>query len=515
MPNLYWKNKEIFEKPKTHENQIIYPFQILESVRSPTINKFISNNELIQRTTENNQKSQFKVNGWDNLLIWGDNRNVINSLIKIFSNKIKIIYIDPPFATGGNFKFKTLIGENNAFEVTKAYSDTWSGGIDAYIEFLYERLVLMKELLAEDGSIYVHLDWHISHYIKVILDEIFGKENFRNEIIWAYPAASAKTRRFFIRSFDSILFYTKSSEYTFNDDPGIYMDYSDRVKFALKEDDKGTFYYRGGSHNGKKLSRKVYIQENGIFPRDVWTDIPYIRANTLEYQAFSTQKPERLLKRIILASTNKDDIVADFFCGSGTTLAVAEKLGRRWIGSDVAKHAINISRKRILDIFNSKDLINWEKKYKKNPYPFKILSVNKNLQDINAYDEFLVNNIQKLKKKKLFQDIKFEIKILKDNNKVSIELLDYFVPNLDLIENRLKKKIQSFSDWIDSWTIDFNRQNSYFNMMWISYRTPKNRKLDLTSYRYYYEKSGKYQISVKVIDILGNETSQEYEISID
>jgi adenine specific DNA methylase Mod len=234
MPNLYWKNKDKFEK----STQISSPFQILESISSPPINKFIPNRELIQKNTEIMQTPQFKVNDWENLLIWGDNRDVMNSLIKKFSNKIKIIYIDPPFATGGNFKFKTLIGENDAFEINEAYSDAWKGGIDEYIDFLYERLVLMKELLAEDGSIYVHLDWHVSHYIKIVMDEIFGKENFRNEVIWAYPAASMRTRRFFIRSFDSILFYTKSSEYTFNDDPGIYMEYSDRVKFALKEDDK-------------------------------------------------------------------------------------------------------------------------------------------------------------------------------------------------------------------------------------------------------------------------------------
>ena len=129
-----------------------------------------------------------------------------------------------------------------------------------------------------------------------------------------------------MRSYDIILFYTKSDEYVFNDDPNIYMEYSNRVKNALKKDDKGTYYYRGGSHDGKKLSQKVYIDSNGVFPRDVWTDIPYIRANTAEYQGFSTQKPERLLKRIILASTKEKDLIADFFCGSGTTLAVAEQL---------------------------------------------------------------------------------------------------------------------------------------------------------------------------------------------
>ncbi len=439
MPNLNWKDKDKFRMSNTNKSQYIYPFHIRELNRYPLIDNIGLHNEIIKKKMEEYQKKEISSKEWINCLIQGDNKDIMNSLLQIYSKKIKLIYIDPPFATGGDFESKMFIGEKDAFEVTKAYSDSWNGGIDAYIDFLYERLVLMKELLAEDGSIYVHLDWHVSHYIKIVMDEIFGKENFRNEAIWAYPAASMRTRRFFIRSFDSILFYTKSSEYTFNDDPEIYMEYSDRVKFALKEDDKGMFYYRGGSHNGKKLSQKVYVTNKGIFPRDVWTDIPYIRANTLEYQAFSTQKPERLLRRIILASSNETDIVADFFCGSGTTLAVAEKLGRRWIGSDMAKHAINISRKRILDIYNSNDLINWEKKYKKNPYPFKILSVNKNFQDINAYDKFLVNNIQNEKKKTLFQDVKFEIKILKDNNKVSIELIDYFIPNLDLIENKLKK----------------------------------------------------------------------------
>ena len=223
----------------------------------------------------------------------------------------------------------------------------------------------MKQLLSSNGSIYVHLDWHVSHYVKIILDEIFGSENFRNEIIWSYPAASVQTRRFFIRSYDVILFYSKSEDYVFNDDPNIYMEYSNRVKNALKRDEKGIFYYRGGSHNGKKLSQKVYVKENGIFPRDVWNDIPYIRANTTEYQGFSTQKPERLMKRIILSSSNKKDLVADFFCGTGTSLIVAEKLGRRWIGCDIANHAIHITRKRLLDISKTNDLFSWKKNYDK------------------------------------------------------------------------------------------------------------------------------------------------------
>ena len=323
-----------------------------------------------------------------------------------------------------------------------------------------------------------------------------------------------RTRRFFIRSFDSILFYTKSSEYTFNDDPGIYMEYSDRVKFALKEDDKGMFYYRGGSHNGKKLSQKVYVTNKGIFPRDVWTDIPYIRANTLEYQAFSTQKPERLLKRIILASTNKNDIVADFFCGTGTSLAVAEKLGRRWIGSDIAKQAINISRKRILDVRNSNDLIDWKKKYDSRSQPFKILRNKGYTQGISPYKDFLVDNIQKKDIIPLIKDTKFDVNISEQDSKITVEIVDYIVPNLMIIKDRIKSRIKYFSDWIDSWSIDFNRQEYSFTTAWISYRTLKNRKLNLTSDPYIYNVKGKHKISIKVNDILGIETIQDYELVI-
>ena len=238
MPNLNWKDKDKFRMSNTNKSQHIYQFYVTELNRYPLIDKIGLHNEIIKKRMEEYQKKEISSKEWNNCLIQGDNKDIMNSLLQNYSKKINLIYIDPPFATGGDFESKMFIGEKDAFEVTKAYSDSWSGGIDVYIDYLYDRLTLMKKLLAEDGSIYVHLDWHVSHYIKIIMDEIFGKENFKNEIIWAYPAASAKTRRFFIRSFDTILFYTKSNDYTFNDDPNIYMEYSDRVKFALKEDDK-------------------------------------------------------------------------------------------------------------------------------------------------------------------------------------------------------------------------------------------------------------------------------------
>jgi adenine specific DNA methylase Mod len=433
----------------------------------------------------------------------------MKDLIPNYYKKIDLIYIDPPFATGGSFNFRLHIGNEKASEVVKSYSDSWKGGIDAYLSFLYERILLMKELLADTGSIYIHLDWHISHYLKILLDEIFGLDNFRNEIIWMYPAASAQTRRFFIRSYDVLLFYTKSDNYIFNDDPEIYMEYSDRVKNALKEDERGRFYYRGGSHNGKKLSQKVYLKQDGIFPRDIWNDIPYVRANTAEYQGFSTQKPERLLKRIILASTRENDVVADFFCGSGTTLAAAEKLGRKWIGCDLTEHAINICRKRILDIEHSNDLLAWKDKYNLSPKYFKILAVPVGNKDSYIRDQ-VIKGFQKFIP---INNPNFSVKIIKQDNNISINLIDYTVPYDDLVSENIMKNIKSYSDWIDYWAIDFDHTNNNFKAKWFSYRTPKNRSIRLTSDSFYFEGERSFNIAVIVTDILGITTTQTYIVN--
>jgi len=448
---------------------------------------------------------------WQNLLIWGENRDIMSLLLENYENKISLIYIDPPFATGGNFNVKIQIGEKGDYFEETAYKDKWKEGLDSYLNFLYERLLLMKKLLRNDGSIYVHLDWHISHYIKLLMDEIFGYENFRNEIIWAYPAASAKTRRFFIRSYDTLLFYSKSKEYTFNNNPQIYMEYSNRVKNALKRDDKGIFYYRGGSHDGKKLSRKVYVKKDGIFPRDVWNDVPYIRANTSEYQGFSTQKPERLLKRIILASTNEKDLVADFFCGSGTTLAVAEKLGRRWIGCDSNKSAIHITKKRILNISNSNNIINWKVLYKENPHSFKLLKSDNEDYLTTATKDLLDTNYKIADQVKT---LNLEVHINNQENEVIVELKNYNISFTNLISEDVINKIESFSDWIDYWAIDYNYRGPVFNNMWVSFRTPKKRKLSLKSEAYFYGTPGKYDLSVKIINIFGIETIKKFEIKI-
>ncbi len=220
------------------------------------------------------------------------------------------------------------------------------------------------------------------------------------------------------------------------------------------------------------------------------------------------------MKRIILASTHEKDIVADFFCGSGTTLAVAEKLGRHWIGCDSNGHAINMSKKRILSIKNSNDMINWKNIYNKDSHSFKILCFENNDKKTSIPNVFLHENIQNKNKFQIKESPDFEVKIHKNNNNISIELLNYLIPFKNVISEKVKENIKSFSDWIDYWAIDFDAQNDSFRNLWFSYRTPKSRTLSLKSDLYHYNESGTYIISVKTIDIFGIETVKSYIINV-
>ena len=199
-----------------------------------------------------------------------------------------------------------------------------------------------------------------------------------------------------------------------------------------------------------------------------------------------------------MASTNENDLVADFFCGSGTTLIVAEKLGRRWIGCDRAKHAIHITKKRLLDVFNSNNLLDWKDSYNKLALPFEIFKVSK------------VKNKSMLSE----ESPKFNIDIKKQDKIVIVELKDFIIPNQDNIPDNLRKKIMKWSDWVDYWAIDFDYKENLFNMMWVSYRTPKNRELNLISHSHKYEEGRNYIISIKAVDIFGNETMQKYTIEM-
>jgi len=343
------------------------PFQVVETINKPRrLQKGLGDyEESLKHWPENYPKD------WKNLLVWGDNKLVMSSLIKQgWAGKINLIYIDPPFFTGADFTIRTKLGDEEiekepSIIEERAYNDTWSGGIASYLKYMYERLVLMRELLTENGSIYVHLDWHVGHYVKVIMDEIFGYENFRNEIVWSYRTGGAP-EKCWSRKHDIILFYTKSDDYIFNTQ-------KEKAYTKAKSRKPGIINYGAGYAEFFEDEHGVY---NWVIARDVW-EIPYINSQALERLDFDTQKPEALLKRIILASSNPGNIVSDFFCGSGTTLAVAEKLGRRWIGCDLSKFAIQVTRKRLLDIHNSKDLTDdkGKMKYDKTARPFELWNI--------------------------------------------------------------------------------------------------------------------------------------------
>ena len=281
-----------------------------------------------------------------NMLIWGDNKLVMASLLKDFKGKIDLIYIDPPFDVGADFTMKIPIGEENddvekdqsTLEIV-AYRDMWGRGTDSYINLMFERITIMKELLSEKGSIYIHCDWRVNSHIRQIADEIFGNNNQAGEIIWNYSWGS-RSETTWNRKHDTILMYSKNfPNITFNanevlEDRKLTESSINRLKY------KGALIRDGNKGRGS---------EEKALPSDVWY-IATINGMSIERVGYPTQKPEELIEKIIKASSNEGDLVADFFCGSGTTGAVAEKLGRRWIMADLGRFAIHTSRKRLIDV---------------------------------------------------------------------------------------------------------------------------------------------------------------------
>ncbi len=343
---------ELVWNGKSNEvTNVVLPFQVIEQIDEPREGKEFGDGRGTLFDFSGKQ-----VAGWTNKLIWGDNKLILSSLKNGPMRKeieaqggLKLVYIDPPFDVGADFSMDIEIGEGDDTEsFTKkpsvieeiAYRDTWGKGADSFIAMIYERLKLMHELLAEDGSIYVHCDWRLSAHMRLILDEIFGVNNFMNEIIWAYKGPSP-VKTAFPKKHDTILFYSKSRNPIFNA-KDILVPYDEatlnRRKYA--ESKVGGIPFAG---------KDVSEYEQGRVPQDWWDDIPAGgQISRDELLGYPTQKPVKLLERIIKASTNNNDLVADFFCGSGTTLAVAEKLGRKWIGTDLGKFGIHTSRKRMI-----------------------------------------------------------------------------------------------------------------------------------------------------------------------
>ena len=287
---------------------------------------------------------------WMNRLIYGDNLLAMQALLAgdastglpSLRGKVDLIYIDPPFDSKTDYRTKiklpgTDIQQRPTVIEQFAYADTWERGTISYLRMLYPRLLLMKELLSDRGSIYVHIDWHVGHYVKLILDDIFGKENFINDIIWCYTGPTNQKNNY-PRKHDNILYFVKSSDYIFNSD-------DIRIPFVKSNKTGGKTSFAGKKNDSILES----IDEKGKIVEDWWIDVADLGKVHNESAGYATQKPTKLLERIIKASSNEGDLVCDFFGGSGTTAAVAERLGRRWITCDIGKPASLVMRKRFID----------------------------------------------------------------------------------------------------------------------------------------------------------------------
>lgn len=289
-----------------------------------------------------------EVNGWINKIFWGDNLQVMSHLLKKFRGQVDLIYIDPPFDSKADYKKKISVrgkkveNDSNSFE-EKQYGDIWTN--DEYLQFMYERLVLLRELLNDEGVIYLHCDWHKVHLLRCIMDEIFTQHNFRNEIIWCYSTLGRPKDRF-AQKHDNILVYGKTTNTFFNVD-GAKIPYSNEyIKSHFTDvDDEGKICRK--RYDAGKW--RIYYPDEGMIPNDYWR-IAYENSMSTERTGYPTQKPEELLERIIKASTKEGGLVFDCFMGSGTTQAVAMKLGRRFIGADINLGSIDTTTKRLLNI---------------------------------------------------------------------------------------------------------------------------------------------------------------------
>jgi DNA modification methylase len=417
---------------------VVLPFQVIEQVDEPRAEK----DTALQFGLFDMDARGRQLKGWTNKLIWGDNKLILSSLkngpLREEIEKqggLKLIYIDPPFDVGADFSMDIEIGGDtftkrpNVLEEL-AYRDTWGKGADSFISMIYERLVLMRDLLAEDGSIYVHIDYRLVAPLRLILDEIFGTPRFINEIIWK-RGNHKKTEKMYLISHDNVLVYSKSGDHIFNPQFSAYdKDYLD--KYYGNIDSDGRRYQLQGMY-GKGSGPALYFGEklisppkglhwrwaqeritealnNGIivFPRGgdgmprfkdylddkqgvpvrtIWDDVYEVNSQATERIDYPTQKPESLLERIIKASSNEGDLIADFFGGSGTTAAVAERLGRKWITSDLGKFAIHTTRKRLIGVqrqlkaedkpYRAFEILNLGK-YERQHY----IGVNPNLRDV-------------------------------------------------------------------------------------------------------------------------------------
>lgn len=426
-PELIWPGKYDEQGNRVINRGVALPFQVVETIQEGRATREPGRvSDLFSAQPSGNDE-------WRNKLIWGDNLLVMASLLEEYAGKVDLVYIDPPFHAGADFSFKVQVGgetiEKEASLIEeKAYRDTWGQGLQSYLDMLAARLAFARELLAPTGSLYVHLDHNVSHYAKVLLDEIMGRENYRNEIVWQRTSARSDSKTY-NHIHDTIFLYTRTDTwkwtkqhteydpqyienfYRYQDPDGRRFTTSDLTAAGTRKGSSG-MPWRGidptakGRHwavpalakqilpnpNEKDTikvleeldaqGRIYWPEKEGGMPRfkryldempgtalqSIWTDISPVAAHAQERTGYDTQKPEPLLERIITASSRENDLVMDFFCGSGTTCAVAEKLNRRWIGCDLGRFAIHTTRKRLLEIpdckpFEILNLGQYERKY--------------------------------------------------------------------------------------------------------------------------------------------------------
>jgi DNA modification methylase len=516
---------------------------------------------------------------WTNKIIRGDNKLVMSSLLggKIHDEiqavgGIKLVYIDPPFLLGADYNINLPIGDDGSDRLqvveSLAYRDTWQAGPEAYLTMMYDRIRLIKDLLADDGCIWVHCDWKANFMIRSILEEIFGSGAFRNEIIWYYTNKIPDTRkRQYTNSTDTIFYYSKSSSSVFN----WQFDKREKpIKVSRMKKVEGKKVYPKGS-DGKC----VYVTRHERTADNVW-NMPLLHAHP-EMWGYPTQKPLALLERIILTGSNSEDLIADFFCGSGTTLEAAQKLGRKWIGCDLGKIAIHTCRKRMsvlvkeaessdvsvtgFDVLETVRVKAPEKTTKEEPH-----------QDSPQPDSDGPGSMCDSFQPRASDIIKpqsvghFEARVDIVHCSASVTLTGFRPPCREilkgLIESRTRVKslrvleedgflfkvwrnrhgeeerhllTKKWTDWIDYWSVDFRHgvdrnagskaeepidmssilmTKRVFNSHWQDFRTPKKRLLELTSSTWEYGRPGKQNIAVRVIDIFGNDTERVFHAKI-
>jgi DNA modification methylase len=532
---------------------------------------------------------------------------VLPSLLPELAGKIDLVYIDPPFFTGDDFSFSIAVdGESFTREPTlieqKAYRDTWGAGLDGYLSWFYDTVVQLRELLAETGSIYVHLDWHVGHYAKAVLDEVFGSTNFRNEIIWHYYNKLQGNINRFASNHDVIFLYSKTPKFKF-----------ERVREERETPKRQQKRVWDSETQTLKQARDadgnlIYYTETERTIDDVW-HLPYLMpADRTENLGYPTQKPRSILHRILQASTSEGDLVLDCFVGSGTTAAVAEAMGRRWIAADLGRFAVHTTRKRLLNMpdvrpFVVENLGKYERQlwqeaefgesavtrtdayrrfildlYHATPVsghlwlhglkqgrmvhvgtvdaPVTVGDVKQIVAelrkavgtgegapaeqsvDVLGWDfAFELNETARqdseragiglrlvriprevLEKRAVEQgDIRFfelaalSVDVKQSGPQVALKVQDFIIP-LDDVPADVQKSVGHWSQWIDYWAVDWNNEDDTFHNEWQTYRT-KSRNLEL-SVSHEYATPGEYRIVVKVIDILGNDTTRVIPLSV-